>query len=82
MLDFPGLELETVLSHCVGAGNQAQVLWKSSQALNCSAISPDPCAIFFVFFSFPSSLVPVLYIHKYFALAYHKERIYFSILKK
>ena len=81
MLDFPGMELETVLSHCVGAGNQAQVLWKSSPALNCCAIS-SPCAIFFVFSSFPSSLFPLLCIHRYFVLSAHKERIYFSILKK
>lgn len=79
MLDLPGLELETVLSHCVGAGNQAQVLWKSSQALNCCAISPASCAIFFVFSSFPSSLTLVLCIHRYFVLSEHRERIYFLI---
>ena len=81
MLDFPGLELETVLSHCVGAGNETQVLWKSSQALNCCAIFLAPCAIF-VFRSFPCSFIPVLCIHRYFALSDHKKRISFSILKK
>jgi hypothetical protein len=30
-LDFLELEFQTVLSHYVGAGNQAQVYWISSQ---------------------------------------------------
>lgn len=37
-----GLELQTLVSRPVSPGNQTQVLWKSSSALDRGATSPAP----------------------------------------
>ena len=42
-LDPLGLELQTVVSYHVGAGNPTQILWKGISALNHQAISLDSC---------------------------------------
>lgn len=42
MVDLLQLELQTVLSHLVGSGNQTRSFERAASPLNCCAISSSP----------------------------------------
>lgn len=47
VLDPLGLEVQIIMSHYVGAGNETSVLWKGTHDLNCWAIPPAPLFDFY-----------------------------------